>query len=156
MAVMLSKTYAAFKAAGAPDWIAREASEEIAGSENRLVWHRIRCEVAQVDGRNEHRADVRYLDSALHGVARIHPHLTGSASFHGPRAAGRGAQRSIRVTSWSSFTLRNNDLHGTRAVVCRVGLLRLPVHAHPHSSRCQRHSAPSTPPPRWFPTPTPS
>ena len=36
MAVMLSKTYAAFKAAGAPDGIAREASEEIAGSENRL------------------------------------------------------------------------------------------------------------------------
>ena len=36
MAVMLSKTYAAFKAAGAPDGIAREASEEIAGFENRL------------------------------------------------------------------------------------------------------------------------
>ena len=36
MAVMLSKTYAAFKAAGAPDAIAREAAEEIAGFENRL------------------------------------------------------------------------------------------------------------------------
>ena len=36
MAVMLSKTYAALKAAGAPDEIAREAAEEIAGFENRL------------------------------------------------------------------------------------------------------------------------
>ena len=36
MAVLLSKTYAALKAAGAPDEIAREASEEIAGFENRL------------------------------------------------------------------------------------------------------------------------
>ena len=36
MAVMLSKTYAALKAAGAPDGIAREAAEEIAGFENRL------------------------------------------------------------------------------------------------------------------------
>ena len=36
MAVMLSKTYATLKAAGAPDGIAREAAEEIAGFENRL------------------------------------------------------------------------------------------------------------------------
>ena len=36
MAVMLSKTYDAFKAAGAPDGIAREASEEIAGFESRV------------------------------------------------------------------------------------------------------------------------
>ena len=31
-----SKTYDAFKAAGAPDGIAREASEEIAGFESRV------------------------------------------------------------------------------------------------------------------------
>ena len=37
MAVMLSKTYDAFKAAGAPDDKAREAAEEIAGFENRLT-----------------------------------------------------------------------------------------------------------------------
>ena len=35
MAMMLSKTYEAFKAAGAPDDKAREAAEEIAGFENR-------------------------------------------------------------------------------------------------------------------------
>lgn len=34
---MLSKTYAAFKAAGAPEEQAREAAEEIAGFENRLI-----------------------------------------------------------------------------------------------------------------------
>ncbi len=34
---MLSKTYEAFKAAGAPDDKAREAAEEIAGFENRLT-----------------------------------------------------------------------------------------------------------------------
>ena len=37
MAVMLSKTYEAFKAAGAPDDKAREAAEEIAGFGNRLT-----------------------------------------------------------------------------------------------------------------------
>lgn len=37
MALMLSKTYDAFKAAGAPDEKAREAAEEIAGFENRLT-----------------------------------------------------------------------------------------------------------------------
>ena len=37
MAVMLSKTCDAFKAAGAPDDKAREAAEEIAGFENRLT-----------------------------------------------------------------------------------------------------------------------
>lgn len=37
MAMMLSKTYDAFKAAGAPDDKAREAAEEIAGFENRLT-----------------------------------------------------------------------------------------------------------------------
>ena len=37
MAVMLSKTYEAFKAAGTPDDKAREAAEEIAGFENRLT-----------------------------------------------------------------------------------------------------------------------
>ena len=36
MALMLSKTYDAFKAAGAPDDKAREAAEEIAGFEDRL------------------------------------------------------------------------------------------------------------------------
>lgn len=36
VAVMLSKTYQAFRAAGAPDDKAREAAEEIAGFENRL------------------------------------------------------------------------------------------------------------------------
>lgn len=36
MAIMLSKTYDALKAAGAPDDQAREAAEEIAGYENRL------------------------------------------------------------------------------------------------------------------------
>ncbi len=36
MAIMLSKTYDALKAAGAPDDQAREAPEEIAGYENRL------------------------------------------------------------------------------------------------------------------------
>ena len=36
MTVMLSKTYEALKAAGAPDGIAREASEEIAGFESRV------------------------------------------------------------------------------------------------------------------------
>lgn len=37
MAMMLSKTYEAFRAAGAPDDKAREAAEEIAGFENRLT-----------------------------------------------------------------------------------------------------------------------
>ena len=37
MAMMLSKTYEAFKAAGAPDDKAREAAEEIASFENRLT-----------------------------------------------------------------------------------------------------------------------
>ena len=37
MAVMLSKTYDALKAAGAPDEIAREAAEEIAGFESRVT-----------------------------------------------------------------------------------------------------------------------
>ncbi len=37
MAMMLSKTYEALKAAGAPDDKAREAAEEIAGFENRLI-----------------------------------------------------------------------------------------------------------------------
>ena len=36
MALVLSKTYDAFKAAGAPDDKAREAAEEIAGFEDRL------------------------------------------------------------------------------------------------------------------------
>ena len=36
MAIMLSKTYDALKAAGAPDDQARKAVEEIAGYENRL------------------------------------------------------------------------------------------------------------------------
>ncbi|HYZ40378.1 MAG TPA: hypothetical protein VE687_07090 [Stellaceae bacterium] len=34
---MLSKTYDAFKAAGAPDDKAREAAEELAGYENRFA-----------------------------------------------------------------------------------------------------------------------
>ena len=37
MAIMLAKTYDAFKAAGAPDDKARDAAEEIAGYENRLA-----------------------------------------------------------------------------------------------------------------------
>ena len=37
MAIMLSKTYEAFKAAGAPDDKAREAAEEIAAYDNRLA-----------------------------------------------------------------------------------------------------------------------
>ena len=37
MAMMLSRTYEALKAAGAPDDKAREAAEEIAGFENRLI-----------------------------------------------------------------------------------------------------------------------
>ena len=37
MGMMLSKTYDAFRAAGAPDQTAREAAEEIAGFENRLA-----------------------------------------------------------------------------------------------------------------------
>ena len=37
MALMLSKTYEAFKAAGAPDDKAREAAEEIAAYDNRLA-----------------------------------------------------------------------------------------------------------------------
>ena len=37
MAVMLAKTYAAFKAAGVPEDQAREASEEIAGLNTRLT-----------------------------------------------------------------------------------------------------------------------
>ena len=36
MAIMLSKTYAAFKAAGATDLQAQEAAEELATYENRL------------------------------------------------------------------------------------------------------------------------
>jgi len=36
MALMLSKTYDAFRAAGAPDDKARDAAEEIAGFEDRL------------------------------------------------------------------------------------------------------------------------
>ena len=37
MAIMLSKTYEALKAAGAPDDKAREAAEEIAAYDNRLA-----------------------------------------------------------------------------------------------------------------------
>ena len=37
MAIMLSKTYEAFKAAGAPDDKARDAAEEIAAYDNRLA-----------------------------------------------------------------------------------------------------------------------
>lgn len=37
MAIMLSKTYDALRAAGAPDEKARDAAEEIAGFENRLI-----------------------------------------------------------------------------------------------------------------------
>lgn len=37
MAMMLSRTYEAFKAAGAPDDKARDAAEEIAGFESRLT-----------------------------------------------------------------------------------------------------------------------
>ena len=37
MPIMLSKTYDAFKAAGAPDDKAREAAEELAGYENRFA-----------------------------------------------------------------------------------------------------------------------
>jgi hypothetical protein len=37
MAVMLSKTYAAFKAANIPDDAARAAAEELAGFENRFA-----------------------------------------------------------------------------------------------------------------------
>ena len=37
MAVMLSKMYEAFRAAGTPDALAREAAEESAGVEARLV-----------------------------------------------------------------------------------------------------------------------
>ncbi len=37
MAMVLSKTYEAFRAAGVPDDKAREAAEEIAGFENRLA-----------------------------------------------------------------------------------------------------------------------
>ena len=37
MAIMLSKTYEAFKAAGAPDDKARAAAEEIAAYDNRLA-----------------------------------------------------------------------------------------------------------------------
>ena len=37
MAIMLSKTYEALKAAGAPDDEAREAAEEIAAYDNRLA-----------------------------------------------------------------------------------------------------------------------
>ena len=37
MAMMLSRTYEAFKAAGAPEDKAREAAEEIAGFESRLT-----------------------------------------------------------------------------------------------------------------------
>ena len=36
MAIMLAKTYAAFKAAGAPEEDAVAAAEELAGYENRL------------------------------------------------------------------------------------------------------------------------
>ena len=37
MAIVLSKTYEAFKAAGAPDDKARDAAEEIAAYDNRLA-----------------------------------------------------------------------------------------------------------------------
>ena len=37
MAMMLSRTYEAFKAAGAPEDKARDAAEEIAGFESRLT-----------------------------------------------------------------------------------------------------------------------
>lgn len=37
MAIMLSKTYEALKLAGAPEEVAREAAEEIAGFEKRLI-----------------------------------------------------------------------------------------------------------------------
>jgi hypothetical protein len=49
MALMLSKTYDALPAAGAPEEKAREAAEEIAGDENRLA--RIETDVALIKSR---------------------------------------------------------------------------------------------------------
>jgi hypothetical protein len=46
MALMLSKTYDALLAAGAPEDKARDAAEEIAGYENRLV--KIEAELAAI------------------------------------------------------------------------------------------------------------
>jgi hypothetical protein len=46
MALMLSKTYDALLAAGAPEEKARDAAEEIAGYENRLV--KIETELAAI------------------------------------------------------------------------------------------------------------
>ena len=49
MPLMLSKTYDAFLAAGAPDDKARQAAEELADYENRLV--SIDNHLAKIDGR---------------------------------------------------------------------------------------------------------
>ena len=49
MAIMLSKTYAAFKAAGVPDAQAEAAAEELASYENRL--NSIDNRLGAIDGR---------------------------------------------------------------------------------------------------------
>lgn len=51
MALMLSKTYDALVAAGAPEDKAREAAEEIAGFENRLT--RIETDIAIIKSKLE-------------------------------------------------------------------------------------------------------
>ena len=73
----------------------REASEEIAGFENRLSGIESDVKVAQVDGRNEHRADVRYLASALHGVEKAARYLDGPAII----------SRSCR-SAWSIYSIQ--------------------------------------------------
>jgi hypothetical protein len=72
MAIMLAKTYAAFKAAGAPEDDAVAAAEELADYENRLtsIDNRLSIIEARVtnleNGLNQFRADVnaRFSDVA--------------------------------------------------------------------------------------------
>jgi hypothetical protein len=64
MAIMLAKTYAAFKAAGAPEEEAAAAAEELADYENRLIPIENRLSVIEVrltnleNGFTQFRADV--------------------------------------------------------------------------------------------------
>jgi hypothetical protein len=66
MPIMLSKTYAAFKAAGVPEAEAQAAAEELASYENRL--HSIDNRLGAIDGR------LAGLDGR---VSKIEAHLAG-------------------------------------------------------------------------------
>jgi len=67
MAIMLAKTYNAFKAAGVPEAEAQAAAEELAGYENRLG--AVENRLAAVENRLENlRAEVNSLRAELNNL----------------------------------------------------------------------------------------